>query len=209
MSRKKGPLGRRTSRAIAGDAIDLLGSPPAQHKYRPDLLEVPYFVPLPITDQFWKDFRHASEHDKRRILKQWLANRECAPDNTEAARVLDEQIGQLTAALATSLPPGLDSHAPSIHSPAGKGAEKEAVVVQRAAALAAFRESCRRKGVKLTDKMLAKAAKETWNDRTMVTWWKRNDPKCTPPHDRLIQSVLKKDPLSIWQPNIRSRRQPE
>ena len=92
---------------------------------------------------------------------------------------------------------------------AGDDLEIDPVVAERAASLMAFKDLGRRMGVRVTDKMLAKAVKETWNDRTMVTWWKRHDPRCTPPHDRLIRAVLDKDPSSIWQPDIKPKRQPK
>ncbi len=79
-----------------------------------DLITVPCFTPSPFTSEFWDDFIRASDQDRRGILKQWLKNRETAPEGSEAATVLDDQIGQLTAALANGSPPVLDSAAAQI-----------------------------------------------------------------------------------------------
>jgi len=65
--------------------------------------------------------------------------------------------------------------------------------------LAAFKNRGRSLGLRITDEMVAKAANGNWNDRTMVTWWKRNDPRCKPYHDKKIRSVLENDPSSLWQ----------
>ena len=61
-----------------------------------------------------------------------------------------------------------------------------------------FKAKARKQGIKVSDEMVAKKAKPEWNDRTMVTWWKRNDKGCKPFQDRLIRAVLEKDPLSLW-----------
>jgi hypothetical protein len=80
----------------------------------------------------------------------------------------------------------------------GKRRDYDPVAAERANILNAFKVKARGQGIKVTDKMIAGAAKNTWNDRTMVTWWKRNDPRCKPPHDRLIRAVLGRDPSSVW-----------
>jgi hypothetical protein len=67
------------------------------------------------------------------------------------------------------------------------------IAAERAELLAAFKSKARAQGMKVTDAMVAKAAK-----KTMVTWWKRNDPHCKPVHDRLIRAVLAKDPALLW-----------
>jgi len=68
----------------------------------------------------------------------------------------------------------------------------------RAELLRAFKAKGRTQGVKITDPMVAHAADPKWNDRTMVTWWKRNDDRCKPPHDKKIRAVLGKEPSTIW-----------
>jgi hypothetical protein len=45
------------------------------------------------------------------------------------------------------------------------------IAEERAALLIAFKAKARRHGITVTDAMVAKAAKKTWNTRTMVTWW--------------------------------------
>jgi hypothetical protein len=72
------------------------------------------------------------------------------------------------------------------------------VAEERQSLLKAFKATGKKQGIPITDKMVAKAAKSEWNDRTMVTWWKRNDPKCRPLQDRLIRTVLRKNPSAIW-----------
>lgn len=80
------------------------------------------------------------------------------------------------------------------------------VVDERRKLLADFKSRGRSAGIRVTDEMIAKAANKRWNDRTMVTWWKRNDPRSTPAHDKMIRAVLAKDPSSIWHPNIKPKR---
>jgi hypothetical protein len=189
-----------------------------------DLITVPYFTPSPFTSEFWDDFRQWSDNDKRGILKRWLANREAAPDGSEAATVLDEQIGQLTAALTNGSPPVLDSAAAKtrpregapVAGPLGGIGESvpnaarvrvagvDPVAQERRAALLEFKAKGKRLGIKITDPMVVQAANPKWNDRSMVQWWKRNYEKgrkgCKPPHDRMIRAVLSRDPATIWQP---------
>ena len=85
---------------------------------------------------------------------------------------------------------------------------EDAVAAERVRLLQNYKASGKKKGITITDKMVALAANPNWNDRTMVAWWKRTDPKCGPPHDRMIRAVLKKDPSSIWAPNIKAGRTP-
>lgn len=72
------------------------------------------------------------------------------------------------------------------------------VAQDRRRLLTAFKEKGRNLNIRITDVMIAKAAKQTWNERTMITWWKRTDPRCNAPHDRLIRNVLEKDPALLW-----------
>ncbi len=73
------------------------------------------------------------------------------------------------------------------------------IPAQRVSLLTAFKAKGRLRGIKITDKMIAMAAKPgKWNDRTMVAWWKRNDARCQPRHDKLIRAVLCRDPSTIW-----------
>ena len=76
--------------------------------------------------------------------------------------------------------------------------ERDPESVERSELLTRFKSKGRKSGIKVTDEMVAKEAKSTWNTRTMVTWWKRNDKNCKAPHDRLIRAVLARDPASIW-----------
>jgi hypothetical protein len=77
----------------------------------------------------------------------------------------------------------------------------DTVAMERQQLMKDFKAKAREQGIKVNDKMVAKKAKPEWNDRTMVTWWKRNDKGCKLFHDRLIRAVLQKDPLSLWPRN--------
>jgi hypothetical protein len=72
------------------------------------------------------------------------------------------------------------------------------VATERQALCTAFKRKGKNQGIKITDKMIAMAAYPTWNTRTMVTWWKRNDPRCKALHDKRIRAVLAKEPNSLW-----------
>ena len=92
----------------------------------------------------------------------------------------------------------------------GSGIPADPVAADRAALLTAYKAKGRGKGVRITDEMVAKAANPgKWNDRTMVTWWKRNDQRCKPPNDRKIRAVLAKDPSDVWSPRIKSKHPPK
>jgi hypothetical protein len=81
------------------------------------------------------------------------------------------------------------------------------VIAERAELLRAFKAKGKAQRIKITDEMVAKAANPgKWNERSMVTWWKRNDPGCEVRHDKMIRSVLAKDPSSLWEPNLNTKR---
>jgi hypothetical protein len=82
----------------------------------------------------------------------------------------------------------------------GEQPDDDLIAADRRAELAQFKLRGRSAGIRITDEMVAHAAKLRWNDRTMVTWWKRCDPRCKLPHDKMIRSVLKKDPRELWPP---------
>lgn len=83
--------------------------------------------------------------------------------------------------------PDPDGFAGAVHA-------EDPVVRERRQLLAKFKERGRALGIRVTDELVAHAANPNWNDRTMVTWWKRKDPRCKPAHDRLIRAALLKDP---------------
>jgi hypothetical protein len=88
--------------------------------------------------------------------------------------------------------------------------EAEQIRRERHGLVTAFKAEGRKKGIRITDEMIAKAANQgRWNDRTMVTWWKRNDPGSGPVHDRKIRAVLNQDPASIWTPVVKSKLRPK
>ncbi|MBI4464859.1 MAG: hypothetical protein HY647_09170, partial [Acidobacteria bacterium] len=61
----------------------------------------------------------------------------------------------------------------------GNGNGADPVAVERETLLKVYKDEGMRRGKRITDKMIAKAARPTWNDRTPVQRWKRNDPRCT------------------------------
>jgi hypothetical protein len=103
------------------------------------------------------------------------------------------------AALAKSISANEQPRAYKTPSPKEDAGSGNTIAEDRKSLLTAYKADGRQKGIRITDEMLAKAAKPGhWNDRTMVTWWKRDDPRCKPPHDRKIRAVLTRDPSSVW-----------
>jgi len=78
--------------------------------------------------------------------------------------------------------------------------QEDTVAAERCEKMSAFKAKGRRRcGIRITDEMVAEAASSgKWSDRTMIGWWKRNDPRCKPPHDRKIRALLDRDPASVW-----------
>ena len=72
------------------------------------------------------------------------------------------------------------------------------VAADRDRLLRAFKAKGKTLGIKVTHEMVAHAADPKWNERSMVTWWLRNDDRCKPPHDKKIRAVLGKEPSTIW-----------
>jgi hypothetical protein len=98
-------------------------------------------------------------------------------------------------------PPLSSGISPESGTPETEGSELRCkpVARDRTALLDDFKVKAREGGLKVTDKMVARAANPgKWNDRTIVAWWKRNDPKSTPGHDKKIRALLARDPASIW-----------
>ena len=80
-----------------------------------------------------------------------------------------------------------------------RGSQIDPVAAERTALLTEFKARGRAVGIGISDEMVAKAANPgKWNDRTMVTRWKRNDPRFKQPHDKKIRAVLARDPRSVW-----------
>jgi hypothetical protein len=72
--------------------------------------------------------------------------------------------------------------------------ESDAVADERTELLKTYKTECRRRGIKITDEMIAKAASDSWHDRTPVARWKRNDPRCKRSDDLKIRMVLRNKP---------------
>lgn len=75
-----------------------------------------------------------------------------------------------------------------------KGTAKKRSTADRAALLEAYKDEGRKKGIRITDLMIAEAASRTWHDRTPVQRWKRGDPRCTTADDAKIREVLRRKP---------------
>jgi hypothetical protein len=105
----------------------------------------------------------------------------------------------ISANRSAESPPSPPTISPEVEV-SGKSSQQDPIAAERTNLLNSFKRKGRSSGLRITDEMVAKAAKDTWNERTMVTWWKRNDKRCKPPHDRLIRAVLSRDPASIWPP---------
>jgi hypothetical protein len=128
------------------------------------------------------------------------------PDADPLARV--EKAGEIplnSAALADSSGGGQAAETQPDISPVKIDSKAE----ERRALCEAFKRRAKEQRIKATDEKIAKAACRKWNDRTMVTWWKRNDARCTSSHDRLIRAVLSKDPALVWPTEANLKPQPK
>jgi hypothetical protein len=68
------------------------------------------------------------------------------------------------------------------------------VKAERTRLLQAYRDEGWKSGLRITDKMVAEAARPTWHDRTPVQRWKRNDPRSNSGDDVAIRRVLRVQP---------------
>jgi len=76
----------------------------------------------------------------------------------------------------------------------GNGHGSDPVAAERSALLNAYRADCAKRGIRITDEMIAEAARSSWHDRTPVQRWKRNDPRSKPGDDVAIRRLLQKKP---------------
>ena len=76
----------------------------------------------------------------------------------------------------------------------GTSSIDDPITIERRSLIQQYKRVCKEQGVTVTDTSIAKAASSSWNDRTQVTWWKRNDPRCTSTADRLIRAVFTAKP---------------
>ena len=71
---------------------------------------------------------------------------------------------------------------------------RDTVAAERAELLRAYKEEGKKRGIQITDEMIAITANPgRWNERTPVQRWKRNY-RCTPGDDARIRAVLKDKP---------------
>jgi hypothetical protein len=144
---------------------------------------------------------HATKSEMQIMIREALKERVkallqppmCESNSLALTQPVSEHESQATSELITKDEEALAAES---HNEAGK---LDPVAEDRKALLAAYKAKGREMGIRITDAMVAKAANPgRWNERTMVTWWKRNDLKCKPPHDRKIRAVLGRDPASNW-----------
>lgn len=72
-----------------------------------------------------------------------------------------------------------------------------AIAIERAKLMQSFKDRCREAGFNISDTMIAKAARPTWNHRTPVARWKSNDRRATQGDDVAIRRVLTQTPHLI------------
>ena len=76
----------------------------------------------------------------------------------------------------------------------GARSDPDAIPEERAAMLQNYKAEGRKKGIRITDNMIAEAASPSWHERTPVQRWKRNDPRSTAADDAMIRRVLATKP---------------
>jgi hypothetical protein len=139
---------------------------------------------LKAKDHWWDDTSEARFNERERTLFG-------SEFEASAGELIESEMAKIRSALFPA-----ESEAPDqteTESVADPTAQK------RKQSLAEYKSLAFRMGVvRVTDEMIAKAANLNWNDRTMVGWWKRNDRRCKLRHSKLIEAVLKKNPVEIW-----------
>lgn len=96
-------------------------------------------------------------------------------------------IQDVTGTVAPQVEPSSEVRIPDSEGP-------NHIVEERTSLLRAYKTDGMKRGVRITDKMIAKAARPTWNDRTPIQRWRRNDRRSTPGDDAAIRRVLKEQP---------------
>lgn len=105
------------------------------------------------------------------------------------------ETGSAFKSIAWATPQPVPAVSGDTHSnTAGTKSEPPEQASERAALLHAYKGECAAHGIRVTDQMIAAAARPTWHDRTPVQRWKRNDRRCTPGDDSAIRTVLRKKP---------------
>jgi len=72
--------------------------------------------------------------------------------------------------------------------------DREAMKMERKGLRDAYKNECRRAGIKLTDEMIAEEANENWTTRDPVQKWIQCDPRYDGEPDRLIRRVFVQKP---------------
>ena len=127
-----------------------------------------------------------------------LAGRASAPVKELIAAQSDDPVPTTDAPAPVETPPSTAEEQDATDSAAETASDPDPIKAQRTALFATFKKKADSQGIRITDPKVAKAIKPgKWTDRTMIGWWKRNDPRCKPPHDKLIRAFLNKDPSEI------------
>lgn len=145
-------------------------------------------------DALWKTV--LDDERWKRHIKDLAALAELASDDDETGKTQNRHENRSDA---------VEQEDP-LQDPESELAPADVVAAERIGLINRFKAAGRSKNIRATDEMIAKAANGRWNDRTMVTWWKRNDTRCESRHDKMIRAVLAKDPSSLWEPNLKAKR---
>ncbi len=147
---------------------------------------------------YWK--AEASSHLRKLLASGTGAQDVTLPASQTAGPTMDAE-SNLSGDESTNAEP--TPFVPSGLQPPEEANEDKAIVsvkADRTKLIEDFQAKGKANGMKkkITHKMIAHAANRKWNDRTTVTWWKRNDEQSTITHDSKIRAVLMNDPAELW-----------
>ncbi len=151
-------------------------------------------VPASPTQKRYLGLEHVSEVDMAFIPGDIPVDSQLASGRAELEERYQYQLEQVLVERASYWENRGTEVAPTAmveQEPEGSG---DLVARERKALITAYKAEGTKRGIRITDRMIAEAASPTWHERTPVQRWKRNDPRCTPVDDRKIRSVLRKKP---------------
>jgi hypothetical protein len=135
---------------------------------------------------------------KRRLMEHAALTQESRPENGDARPEAEAPAQQTQPSAEAPAEPDSDTETADpetalIRAEAARALNPDASNGRRLL-IEEYKAKVKRAGHKSpSDKDIAKAACKSWNDRTNVTRWKRNDPRCTPTIDALIRAALNKN----------------
>lgn len=109
----------------------------------------------------------------------------------------DNSVSELNDAIDIFMPSVQATLTDEENTPArtsGRENGTDPIAAERKALLKAYKDECKENGIRVTNKMIAEAARRTWHERTPVQWWLRNDARSTPGDDAAIRRVLQQRP---------------